>query len=90
MTEKIETSFNTFIEQTKAALESGAITKPEKIELAKRVLKLAETGSVLDGGFAAFIQLPQKKRQSRLYFSKTAFLASLYPAHCGWTAAVLR
>jgi len=55
MTEKIETSFNTFIEQTKAALKSGAITKPEKIELAKRVVDLAETGSVLDGGFAAFI-----------------------------------
>lgn len=55
MTEKIETSFNTFIDQTKAALERNAITKPEKIELAKRVVELAESGSVLDGGFAAFI-----------------------------------
>lgn len=55
MTEKIETSFNRFIEQTKSALENNAIAKPEKIALAKRVVELAETGSVLDGGFAAFI-----------------------------------
>ena len=54
MSETLNASFDRFIEGTRYGLEKGEIA-PEKLETAKRLLELAESDSVISGGFAAFI-----------------------------------